>query len=67
MNLEEAVRELGGLLEPTGDEKKNGWSPETLTLYHAERQKSSFDRIMNPPPVKPSKTNNSMKWSYRAE
>lgn len=25
-------------LEPTEDEKKNGWTPETLTAYVAERK-----------------------------
>ena len=26
------------LIEPTEDEKRNGWTAETLTQYHAERR-----------------------------
>ena len=64
MNLEEAISQLGGPIEPNLEETRNGWTVETLTLYHAERAKSSFDAIMNPPPKRPTRTNNSMKWKY---
>lgn len=29
--------ERQGLIEPTKDEKRNGWTAETLTMYLAER------------------------------
>jgi hypothetical protein len=62
MNLEEAIEELGGLLEPTLDEKRNGWSAESLTVYHAERKKTAHDTIVNPAPTKPTQTTSGMKW-----
>jgi len=36
--LHRSVREGQPLVEPTDDEKRNGWTAETLTAYLAERK-----------------------------
>ena len=41
----------GTLIEPSEDEKRNGWTAESLTAYHAERDaaaQKSLDWQMRP-------------------
>jgi hypothetical protein len=43
------------LIEPTPDERRNGWTPETLTAYLAERERAVNQRLSFPrkPPLPP--------------
>ena len=36
ITFEQAVEILGEELEPDKDEARNGWTKETLTIYHAQ-------------------------------
>lgn len=61
MTFEEAVK-LIGEMEPTDDEAKNGWTNESLTIYHAERELAKADLILSPAAKKPSRTEQRFKW-----
>lgn len=61
MTFEEAV-ELVGKADPTEDETRNGWSVETLTIYLGERALAQRDTVLDPAPIKPTKTNNGLRW-----
>ena len=62
MNFEEACKILGGPLEPTSGEARNGWTRESLTVYHAEREVAKADSILNPPKQKPIRTTQRFRW-----
>ena len=62
MTIDEAIEVLGGTLEPTDEEKHNGWSSTTLTLYFAERKIAADERIHNPKPLRPQNTNHGFHW-----
>ena len=62
MTYEEALELLGGPIEPTRDEIRNGWAKYSLTIYHAERQVASADAIFHPKARRPQRTTNRMKW-----
>ena len=61
MTFEEAVQKVGRV-EPSDDEIKNGWDVETLTIYIAEREMSAADTVLEPSPIKPTKTNHGLRW-----
>jgi hypothetical protein len=46
------------LIEPTEDEKRNGWTAESLTAYVRAQEKASLDRAngFDREPVKPQTT-----------
>ena len=62
MTFEEAVELLGGPLDPTDEEAKNGWTTESLSCYHAEREIAKADLILNPKPVRATRTMNALRW-----
>lgn len=52
----------------TEDEKKNGWTDESLNAYRLERERASFVMVYVKPPVKPSMQNHRyspLKWRRR--
>ena len=61
MTFEEAV-EIIGHIEPSEDEISNGWDIESLTIYLAGRELDTADAVLNPQPVKPTRTNNGLRW-----
>lgn len=65
MTYEEALELLGGPIEPTPEEAKNGWTKRSLTVYHAELEAAIYDRIINPPKKKPTATEHKLKWPRR--
>jgi len=65
LNFEEAVRVLGGPMQPNDGEARNGWDETALTIYHAERNLAASDRLFNPPKKKPTTTTNAMRWVGR--
>ncbi len=46
-----------GLIEPTADEAKNGWTAETLTKYLQERAQAQTLTALHRPPAKPTRAN----------
>ena len=42
---EPKVRERHDLVQPSEEEKRNGWTAETLTKYIRERERASYERI----------------------
>ena len=62
MEYAEAVSILGGPLEPSDGEARNGWDRESLTVYHAERELEVSKAILNRAPSRPDSTTNNMKW-----
>lgn len=36
---------MNNLIEPTEQEKKNGWDSVSLSRYHAERERAQAERI----------------------
>jgi len=61
MTFDEAV-EVVGVSEPSHDEQSNGWTVESLTIYLAERALANSDSILSPIPMRPTRTNNSLRW-----
>ena len=64
MPIDRATEIMGGLIEPSKDEMKNGWTAESLTIYMAERQLTAADRLFKKP-AKPKRTKSRMKWLRR--
>ena len=48
----------------TKDEKRNGWTEETLAKYHKEREAARMQKITEPDIVKPDTQSgyNPLKW-----
>ena len=63
MTLDEAVAQLGGLIEPSVDERANGWTPESLSIEIAQQRKAQQHSILNPRPVRAIRSNHSLKWA----
>jgi len=61
MTFDEAVKIMGEM-EPSDDEAKNGWTRESLTIYHAERELAKGDLLLHPPARKPQRTEQRFKW-----
>ena len=56
------------MIEPTEDEKKNGWTAESLNAYRRERARASFLKVYEKPEFKPAVQNhtyNPLKWRRR--
>ena len=52
-------------VKATEDEKKNGWTDETLHEYRKERDRANFQKVYNKPIVRPTVQNhtyNPLKW-----
>ena len=64
LGIDEAKEKMGGLIEPNEDEKRNGWTAKTLTIYLAERKGVELD-VLFPKPKKPKRTASRMKWLLR--
>ena len=64
LGLDRAKEIMGGLVEPNEGEAKNGWTPETLTVYMAERKQAEAQSLF-PKRKKPSRTKSRMKWLRR--
>lgn len=47
----------GVLVEPTADERKNGWTAESLTKYLNERKEANSRAILDKPRIPPAKAN----------
>lgn len=45
------------LIEPTDEERRNGWTPETLTKYIRERESAQSKSIIDRQPAKPQVAN----------
>ncbi len=48
---------MAELVEPTEDERRNGWTTETLTIYLAERERAQSEAFFNPPKRRPRRAN----------
>jgi len=53
--------------EPSGDEKKNGWTKKELNKYLKERELAQFDDLHvihkeAPPPIRQNNDYNPLKW-----
>lgn len=46
------------LIEPTPDEKKNGWDAESLAAYVKEREAAQAETVLNRPSPRPKWANN---------
>jgi len=62
MTFDEARKILGGEIEPTGEEARNGWTVNSLTIYMAEREQAKAETILRPPRRKPTQTENRFRW-----
>ena len=45
-----------GLIQPTADEAKNGWTPESLTAYVRGREKAHGEAILERPKARPARS-----------
>lgn len=43
------------LIEPTREERRNGWTAEALTKYHADRERAALIRVFGDPSEKKRK------------
>ena len=44
-------------IEPTEDEKRNGWTTETLTQYLADREKAQSAAVLDRKPARQTRAN----------
>ena len=65
MDYKDAVEYLGAPVEPSKDEKRNGWSTETLTVYLAERKMGEASRVLDRPIERPTQTICHRRWLRR--
>ncbi len=47
-----------GDIEITDDERRNGWTEETLAAYVAEREQAQAESVLNRPLARPKWANN---------
>ena len=45
------------LVEPTANEKRNGWTAEALAAYHVDRDRAVNAKVLDRPKQRPSKAN----------
>lgn len=55
--IKQSADETIEMIEPTPAEKANGWTAETLTEYHRDREANSSMKIYGEYKERPTKTN----------
>ena len=64
LSVERAKEIMGGVMKPTPEEKQNGWTEDSLTIYLAERKQSEITKLY-PKKKKPTRTKSRMRWLRR--